>query len=91
MRLVKVRPMFPRHTIICVVRHTHGAATTEDTPFTLLLSYLAIHGDLVILSETDIQKTHPHSILQVPTTQLENMSIDPKVVELTADVLKIFS
>ena len=35
--------------------------------------------------------THPHSILQVPTTQLAKMSIDPKSVELTADVLEIFS
>ena len=35
-------------------------------------------------------KTHPHSILQVPTTQLAKMSIDPKFVELTADVLEIF-
>ena len=30
-------------------------------------------------------------ILQVPTTQLGKMSIDPKFVELTADVLEIFS
>ena len=30
------------------------------------------------------EKTHPHSILQVPTTQLAKMSIDPKFVELTA-------
>ena len=36
------------------------------------------------------KKTHPHSILRVPTTQLANMSIDPKFVELTADVLEIF-
>ena len=35
------------------------------------------------------EKTHPHSILQVPTTQLAKMSIDPKFVELTADVLEI--
>ena len=35
-------------------------------------------------------KTHPHSILQVPTTQLAKMSIDPKFVELTAYVLEIF-
>ena len=35
-------------------------------------------------------KTHPHSILQVPTTQLAKMSIDLKFVELTADVLEIF-
>ena len=33
--------------------------------------------------------THIRSILQVPTTQLANMSIDPKFVELTADVLEI--
>ena len=32
----------------------------------------------------------PCSILQVPTTQLAKMSIDPKFVELTADVLEIF-
>ena len=36
------------------------------------------------------EKTHPHSILQVPTTQLAKMSIDPKFVELTIDVLEIF-
>ena len=36
------------------------------------------------------EKTHPHSISQVPTTQLAKMSIDPKFVELTADVLAIF-
>ena len=36
------------------------------------------------------EKTHPHSILQLPTTQLAKMSIDPKFVELTADVLEIF-
>ena len=36
-----------------------------------------------------LRKTHPHSILQVPTTQLAKMSIDPKFVELTADVLVI--
>ena len=35
-------------------------------------------------------KIHPHSILQVPTTQLAKMSIDLKFVELTADVLEIF-
>ena len=35
-------------------------------------------------------KTHPCSILQVPTTQLAKMSIDLKFVELTADVLEIF-
>ena len=29
-------------------------------------------------------------MLQVPTTQLAKMSIDPKFVELTADVLEIF-
>ena len=35
-------------------------------------------------------KTHPQSILQVPTTQLAKVSIDLKFVELTADVLEIF-
>ena len=35
-------------------------------------------------------KTHPHSTLQVPTTQLATMSIDLKFVELTADALEIF-
>ena len=33
-------------------------------------------------------KTHPSSILRVPTTQLAKMSIDLKSVELTADVLE---
>ena len=37
-----------------------------------------------------IKETHPHSILQVPTTQLAKMSIDLKFVELTADVLAIY-
>ena len=37
-----------------------------------------------------MKKTHPHSILQVQTTQLAKMSIDPKFVELTADVLEVF-
>ena len=36
------------------------------------------------------KKTHPCSILQVPTTQLAKMSIDLGFVELTADVLEIF-
>ena len=35
------------------------------------------------------EKTHSRSILQVPTTQLAKMSIDPKFVELTADVVGI--
>ena len=39
-------------------------------------------------------KNHPYSlvlrILQMPTTQLAKMSIDPKFVEITADVLEIF-
>ena len=34
-------------------------------------------------------KNHPYSsVLRVPTTQLANMSIDLKFVELTADVLE---
>ena len=37
------------------------------------------------------EQTHPHSILQVPTTQIAKMSIDPKFVELTAGVVRIFS
>ena len=44
-----------------------------------------------IVGPLPLRKTHPHSILQVPTTQLANMSIDPKFVELTADVFEIFS
>ena len=32
----------------------------------------------------------PCSILQIPTAQLAKMSIDPKLVELTAGVLKLF-
>ena len=39
---------------------------------------------------SNYEKTHPHSVLQVPTTQLAKMSIDPKFVEFTADVLEIF-
>ena len=34
------------------------------------------------------KQTHPY--LQVPTTQLAKMGIDPKFVELTADVLNFF-
>ena len=38
------------------------------------------------------KKTHPYSsTLQLPTTQLAKMTIDLKFVELTADVLEIFS
>ena len=37
-----------------------------------------------------IKLTHIDSILQIPTTQLAKMSIDPKFVALTADVLKLF-
>ena len=37
------------------------------------------------------EKTHPHSsMLQKPTMQLAKIIIDPKFVELTADVLEIF-
>ena len=35
-------------------------------------------------------KTRPFSLLQVRTTQLAKMSIDPKFVELMADVLETF-
>ena len=37
-----------------------------------------------------ILKKLTHIVLQVPTTQLAKLSIDPKFVELTADVLEIF-
>ena len=47
-------------------------------------------GDELLNKLSHYDKTHPHSILQVPTTQLAKMSIDPKFVELTADVLEIF-
>ena len=47
-------------------------------------------GHSVVCAFMQRTKTHPHSILQVPTTQLTKMSIDPKYVELTADVLEIF-
>ena len=40
------------------------------------------------ITNTPIYKTHPLSISQIPTTQLAQMSIDSKVVELTADVLE---
>ena len=35
-------------------------------------------------------RKNSHSILQVPTTQLAKISIDPKFAELTADVLEVF-
>ena len=35
-------------------------------------------------------KTHLYSILQLPATQLANMNIDLKFVELMADVLDFF-
>ena len=38
--------------------------------------------------QPDEINAHPYSMLQVPTTQLDKMSIDPKLVELTADVLE---
>ena len=43
-----------------------------------------------IIGPLPLRKTHPHSILQVPTTQLASMTVDPKFVELTADVLTFF-
>ena len=36
------------------------------------------------------EKTHSYNILRVPTTQLAKMSMDPKFVKLTADVLELF-
>ena len=41
-------------------------------------------------NRTPPEKTHQRNIIQVPTTQLAKMSIDPKFVSLAADVLKIF-
>ena len=35
-------------------------------------------------------KTHPYSIVQVPTTQVAKMSIDLNFAKLTADVLGVF-
>ena len=56
--------------------------------------YILVYICVCFLTEqydlSHYEKTHPHSILQVPTTQLAKMSIDPKIVELTADVLEIF-
>ena len=43
-----------------------------------------------IIRPLPLRKNSPHSILRVPTMQLAKMSIDPKFVELTADVLEIF-
>ena len=63
--------------------------------FIKYVSYILVYMYVfVFLTEqydpSHYEKTHPHSILQVPTTQPANMSIDPKFVELTADVLEIF-
>ena len=52
---------------------------------------LRVHTRIEHYDPSHYEKTHPHSILQVPTTKLAKMSIDPKFVELTADVLEIFS
>ena len=44
---------------------------------------------IYIVGPLKLRKSHPHRILQVPTTQLAKMSFDPEFVELTADVLEI--
>ena len=51
-----------------------------------LISYYKRIGPL------PLRKNSPTSyiITRVPTTKLANMSIDPKYVELTADVLEMF-
>ena len=49
----------------------------------------AVSGKTHIMSSRHVTQ-NIYSILQVPTTQLAKMSIDPKFVELTADVLEIF-
>ena len=56
--------------------------------------YTRIYVCLFLTEQNDpshYEKTHPHSTLQAPTTQRAKMSIDPKLVELTADVLEMFS
>ena len=58
-----------------------------------ILVYMCLNVFVFLTEQYDpshYDKTHPHSILQVPTTQLAKMSIDPKFVELTANVLEIF-
>ena len=55
-----------------------------------VLVYICVCFSTKQYDPSNYEKTHPHSILQVPTTQLAKMSIDPKFVELTADVLEIF-
>ena len=46
---------------------------------------------MYIFRTPPIKKIFTHiSILEVPTTQLAKMSIDPKFVELTADVVKMY-
>ena len=54
-----------------------------------IYSYIYVFVFFTEYDPSHYEKTHPHSILQVPTTQLAKMSTDPKFVELTADVLEI--
>ena len=62
--------------------------------FLLLCTYTYIYVCLFLTKRNDpshFEKTHPHSsMLQKPTMQLAKIIIDPKFVELTADVLEIF-
>ena len=63
---------------------------TADVLASFFIKYVYTCIYICVLFFFSTEETHPHSILQVPTTQLTKMSIDPKFVELTADVLEIF-
>ena len=65
------------HTII-------NSLSLEDAARRTLLQLLVRHNSLVVKFLFGVSRAK----LQVPTTQLAKMSIDPKFVELTADVLE---
>ena len=75
----------------CTNTHLNKSKNTNPNHYNGEQQNIYIYSGVYIFKIVPLPiKTHPHSILQVPTTQLVKMSIDPKFVELTADVLKIF-
>ena len=62
-----------------------------DAMYNNLYTYIYIFKQNCKTPPIEKKLTHKvPGILQVPTTQLAKMTIDPKFVELTADVLEIF-
>ena len=66
---------------------------TTTTPNKKYVVYILVY--VFVFEQNNMTASHnkknrPHSILQVPTTQLAKMSIYPKFVDLTADVFDFF-